>query len=211
MKNLLFACMTSTFLLAGCNEQPAPAQAPTPQTTDQAMQASKDEAKAAIENAKSAAANVVAATNDATVAASTRAKQATEQLVIASKETADTATMAVQEAANKATTATENAVKDVSAATNPIPTTMPDWLRPPIYDCASCHRIATKLVGPAWKDVAEKYKGVAGAENMLMEKVRKGGKGNWDQVTGGVPMSPHPDISDADLKKVLDFELSLTK
>lgn len=171
MKNLLFACMTSIFLLVGCNEKPAPAQAPTPQTTDQAMQASKDEAKAAIDNAKSVAANVVAATNDATVAASTR----------------------------------------VTQATDPIPTTMPDWLRPPIYDCASCHRIATKLVGPAWKDVAEKYKGDAGAENMLMEKVRKGGKGNWDKVTGGVPMSPHPDISDADLKKVLDFELSLTK
>jgi len=176
--------MTSIFMLIGCNEKPAPAQAPTPQTSDQAVQASKDEAKAAIENAKLVAANVVAATNDATVTTSTRAKQAT---------------------------ATENGAKEVAAATDPTPTTMPDWLRPPIYDCASCHRIATKLVGPAWKDVAEKYKGDAGAENMLMEKVRKGGKGNWDKVTGGVPMSPHPDISDADLKKVLDFELSLTK
>jgi cytochrome c len=85
---------------------------------------------------------------------------------------------------------------------------MPDWIKAPTYDCASCHRIATKLVGPPWKDVAAKYKGQAGAEKMLMEKVRKGGKGNWDKVTGGVPMSPHPNISDADLKKVLDFELS---
>jgi len=88
---------------------------------------------------------------------------------------------------------------------------MPDWIKPPTYDCASCHRVATKLVGPAWKDVAEKYKGDKSAEKMLMEKVRKGGKGNWDKVTGGVPMSPHPNISDADLKKVLDFELSTAK
>ena len=85
---------------------------------------------------------------------------------------------------------------------------MPDWIKAPTYDCASCHRIATKLVGPPWKLVAAKYKGDAGAEKMLMEKVRKGGKGHWDAITGGVPMSPHPNISDADLKKVLDFELS---
>jgi len=85
---------------------------------------------------------------------------------------------------------------------------MPDWIKAPTYDCASCHRIATKLVGPPWKLVAEKYRGDAGAEKMLMEKVRKGGKGHWDAITGGVPMSPHPNISDADLKKVLDFELS---
>jgi len=88
---------------------------------------------------------------------------------------------------------------------------LPDWIKPPTYDCGSCHRVATKLVGPAWKDVAERYKGDKGAEKKLMEKVRKGGKGNWDKVTGGVPMSPHPNISDADLKKVLDFELSTAK
>src|SRR5271154_783949 len=88
---------------------------------------------------------------------------------------------------------------------------MPDWIKAPTYDCATCHRIATKLVGPPWKLVAEKYKGKAGAEKILMAKVRKGGKGNWDKITGGVPMTPHPNISDADLKKVLDFELSTDK
>ena len=88
---------------------------------------------------------------------------------------------------------------------------LPDWIKPPVYDCGSCHRVATKLVGPAWKDVSEHYKGNAGAEKQLMEKVRKGGKGNWDKVTGGVPMSPHPNISDADLKKVVEFVLSLAK
>ena len=85
---------------------------------------------------------------------------------------------------------------------------LPDWIKMPTYDCGSCHRVGTKLVGPPWKDVAAKYKGDPNAEKMLMEKVRKGGKGNWDKVTGGVPMTPHPNISDADLKKVLDFELS---
>lgn len=88
---------------------------------------------------------------------------------------------------------------------------MPDWIKMPTYDCKACHAIDHKLVGPAWKDVAEKYKGDAGAEARLMEKVRKGGKGNWDKVTGGVAMPPHPNLSDADLKKVLDFELSLAK
>jgi len=88
---------------------------------------------------------------------------------------------------------------------------MPDWIKMPTYDCKACHAIDHKLVGPAWQDVANKYKGDAKAEAMLMQKVKKGGKGNWDKVTGGVAMPPHPNISDADLKKVLDFELSLAK
>lgn len=59
-------------------------------------------------------------------------------------------------------------------------------------DCLACHSIDKKMVGPAWKDVAAKYKGNAGAQNMLVEKTIKGGKGNWDKVTGGMVMTPHP-------------------
>jgi cytochrome c len=175
------------------------------------MQASKEEAKAAVENTKDAAANASAAAKDAATAAAVATKDAAEKASAEAKQTTDKLMIAAKETTHEAATATESAAQQVAASTAPAPTAMPDWIKLPTYDCGSCHRIATKLVGPAWKDVAEKYKGDAGAEARLMEKVRKGGKGNWDKITGGVPMSPHPNISDADLKKVLDFELSLAK
>ena len=64
-------------------------------------------------------------------------------------------------------------------------------------DCFSCHAVDHKVVGPAYKDVAKKYKGNAKAPAMLAEKIIKGGAGNWNAVTGGVPMVPHPQLSKA--------------
>src|SRR6185436_7974799 len=63
------------------------------------------------------------------------------------------------------------------------------------YDCMNCHGIDKRIVGPAFAEVAAKYKGVGGAEAKLMEKVRNGGSGAW----GPVPMPPNPKLSDADL------------
>jgi cytochrome c len=71
--------------------------------------------------------------------------------------------------------------------------------------CFACHQKDKKLVGPAYKDVAAKYKGQADAVSKLMAKVRKGGSGNW----GPVPMSPNPPdkIGDADLKAAIEWIL----
>jgi cytochrome c len=54
-------------------------------------------------------------------------------------------------------------------------------------NCMSCHAIDKKLVGPAYKDVAAKYKGDAKAPAMLAEKIKAGGKGVWGQI----PMPPN--------------------
>jgi len=44
----------------------------------------------------------------------------------------------------------------------------------------------------------------------LINKVKRGGKGNWLQVTGGVPMPPYsPRVSDANIESLVDFVLSL--
>lgn len=76
--------------------------------------------------------------------------------------------------------------------------------------CLACHAVDKKVVGPAWKDVAAKYKGNAGAKAELVAKVKKGGKGNWTAVTKGVPMPPYsPRVKDADIEKLVDFVLSL--
>ena len=46
-------------------------------------------------------------------------------------------------------------------------------------NCMTCHAVATKLVGPAYKDVAAKYAGQKDAEDKLVAKVLKGGSGSW--------------------------------
>jgi cytochrome c len=70
--------------------------------------------------------------------------------------------------------------------------------------CLDCHNVDKRVVGPAYKDVAAKYKNDAGAEARLVEKVKKGGSGNW----GKVPMPPHTHISDADLGVLVKWVLS---
>jgi cytochrome c len=75
------------------------------------------------------------------------------------------------------------------------------------YNCLACHAEDKKLVGPSYKDVAKKYKGDAGAEAKLMEKVRKGGAKVW----GPVPMPENTKVSDADLKTIVAYILTLAK
>ena len=77
-------------------------------------------------------------------------------------------------------------------------------------DCLTCHSVEKKVVGPAWKDVSAKYKGDKGAQAMLVEKVIKGGKGNWDKVTGGMQMTPHPTKpSKEEIEKIVAAILTL--
>ena len=71
--------------------------------------------------------------------------------------------------------------------------------------CTACHAIDKKLVGPAYKDVAAKYKGDKTAEAKLIEKVKKGGSGVWGQV----PMPPNSNVKDEDIKTLVKWVLSL--
>ena len=70
-------------------------------------------------------------------------------------------------------------------------------------NCMSCHQIDKKVVGPAYKDVAKKY--TAKDEAMLVEKVLKGGKGNW----GTVPMPPNATVKPEEAQKLVKWILSL--
>ena len=75
--------------------------------------------------------------------------------------------------------------------------------------CLACHKIESKLVGPAWRDVSKRYKGDPGAKARLVAKVKAGGKGNWTEVTGGVSMPPYsPRVSDENIEKLVTFILS---
>jgi cytochrome c len=64
--------------------------------------------------------------------------------------------------------------------------------------CLNCHDATTKKVGPAFKDIAAKYKGNAGAEATLVSK-----------VTGG---KDHPVVkgaSEDDVKSLVKWILSM--
>ncbi len=72
-------------------------------------------------------------------------------------------------------------------------------------NCMACHSVDKKLVGPAFKDVAAKYAGQAGAADKLAAKIVKGGSGVW----GPVPMPANAQVNDAEAKKLADWVLSL--
>src|ERR1700748_3204489 len=72
-------------------------------------------------------------------------------------------------------------------------------------DCLSCHKLDMKIVGPAYMDVAKKYPASEANYEMLSKKVIAGGSGNW----GAVAMSPHANIPPADVKKMVEYILSL--
>jgi sulfite dehydrogenase len=72
------------------------------------------------------------------------------------------------------------------------------------YWCLSCHDISTKKVGPAYKDIADKYRNDADAYAKIAEQVQKGGSGKW----GPVMMPPFPMVSAAETKAVAEWILS---
>ncbi|MGA8864898.1 MAG: c-type cytochrome [Gallionella sp.] len=84
------------------------------------------------------------------------------------------------------------------------------------HKCNLCHSIDNKIVGPAWRDIAKHYRSVTTfaykgkvypLKEGLLLKVSNGGAGNW----GDMPMYPidPDDLSQSDLKKLIDFILKL--
>lgn len=70
--------------------------------------------------------------------------------------------------------------------------------------CLACHAVDQKILGPAYKDVAKKYKG-QDVEAKLIDKVKKGGSGAW----GAMPMPPmSPQIKDEDIKTLVKWVLT---
>lgn len=71
--------------------------------------------------------------------------------------------------------------------------------------CLTCHAVDKKVIGPAFKDIANKYK--ASDEAMLIAKVKAGGKGVW----GPIPMPPNVAVKDEDIKTLVSWILAGAK
>ena len=72
--------------------------------------------------------------------------------------------------------------------------------------CLACHSIDKKVLGPAFKDVAAKYKGDKTAEAKMVAKVKAGGSGVW----GPMPMPANsPQVKDEDIKSIVQWILAI--
>lgn len=71
--------------------------------------------------------------------------------------------------------------------------------------CLACHTVDKKLVGPSYKEIADRYRNDKGAEANLLKKVKEGGKGAW----GDIPMTPNGHVKDQDIKTIVQWILSI--
>lgn len=74
-------------------------------------------------------------------------------------------------------------------------------------NCLACHSIDKKMVGPAYKDVADKYSKVPGAAESLAKKIRSGVVGVW----GPVPMPANNNVSEAEALALSKWVLAANK
>lgn len=72
-------------------------------------------------------------------------------------------------------------------------------------DCKTCHHQTNRIIGPAHEEVAKKYDFTQANVTYLAGKIKTGGSGVW----GEIPMTPHPDLSQADAEKMAIYVLSL--
>ncbi len=75
--------------------------------------------------------------------------------------------------------------------------------------CMGCHAVNITVVGPAWILVAKKYADETEARAFLIEKIKKGGEGNWNVLTGGVEMPSYEYMPDDEIAQIVDYILTL--
>src|SRR5438552_14754344 len=71
--------------------------------------------------------------------------------------------------------------------------------------CLSCHTLDKKLVGPAYKEVAAKYKSRKDGEAYLSKKIREGSTGVW----GAIPMPPNGTVADDEARTLAKYILTV--
>lgn len=117
---------------------------------------------------------------------------------------------------NSSGTAADNTSAGSTAATEDI-SSNPDYQKGLALigasDCLTCHKVADKLIGPSYEDVANKYSGVDTAVTYLAHRVINGVGANdrhdWADVTNNAIMTPHPQISEADAEQMVKYVLLL--
>ncbi|MGG5210430.1 c-type cytochrome [Chryseobacterium sp. MIQD13] len=105
----------------------------------------------------------------------------------------------------KETTEVPAVASETSAVSEPAKTNLSGDQIIETLDCSGCHSVNERMIGPSYKEIAEKYseKDI----ELLASKIIEGGSGVW----GGVPMAAHPQVSKEDAKKMVEYILSQKK
>ena len=72
-------------------------------------------------------------------------------------------------------------------------------------NCLACHAGDKKLVGPAYREIAAKYKADKNAPAVLAKKIREGGVGVWGQI----PMPANPQVNEQEAQTLAKWVLSM--
>jgi cytochrome c len=77
------------------------------------------------------------------------------------------------------------------------------------YGCFDCHGTDKRgFVGPTFKEISERYRDKPDAARVLIATVKNGGKGNWTEISRGVPMPPHKNrIREAEIERLVRWLL----
>ena len=71
--------------------------------------------------------------------------------------------------------------------------------------CMACHAVDKKLVGPSYRDVAQRYAGNPLAQDLLTKSIKTGGQGKW----GSIPMPAQTKLSEEDARKLATWILGI--
>ncbi len=71
-------------------------------------------------------------------------------------------------------------------------------------NCVACHHVERKMIGPAYKAIAERYAKDEAAAKVLSEKVIKGGAGSW----GPTPMPPQASVTPTEAETLVKWILA---
>lgn len=72
-------------------------------------------------------------------------------------------------------------------------------------NCLACHAVDKKLVGPAYRDIAAKYKADKNAPASMAKKIREGGVGVWGQI----PMPANPQVNEQEAQTLARWVLTM--
>ena len=67
--------------------------------------------------------------------------------------------------------------------------------------CTACHGLSHRIVGPAFKDIAQRHAGKAESVDYLAAKIRNGGQGAW----GSIPMPAQGQLKELELRAVAQW------
>jgi cytochrome c len=203
--SFLVAALVAIALTAcGKKEEPAPVAAPAPvqQPAPAPVQEAAEAAEEAVEEAAEATEEAAEEAKSAVEAAVEQAREAGAQAV---EQVTEKATEAVEEVKQAAEAAVAGAMQAAGIATvAPMSAADAEKLAT-AKNCMACHAVDRKLVGPSYKEVAEKRGSEEGAVALLAEKIQKGGAG----VYGPVPMPPNPQVNAEEAAQLAQWVLSL--